>query len=55
MDVVEELTELRDKVRASIEHFEAKELPPDQAEVLSKRKKVLREIEALINRVRGLH
>ena len=53
MDVIKELTELRDVIRKSVDYFEMVELSPEQATLLAERKDLLREIEADISRLRG--
>ena len=53
VDVIKDLTELRDVIRKSVDYFEMVELSPEQSALLAERKDLLREIEADISRLRG--
>ena len=51
MDVLKNLTELRDMVRRSVDFFKEMKLSSAQASLLEERKRILGEIEADIERL----
>lgn len=54
MDVIDNLTQLRDMVRRSVEFFDRLELSTEQTLLLEERRQILHEIEADIERLRKL-
>ena len=53
IDVIKELTWMRDTVRHSIERLEGMDLKPADAKEIAKRKKLLKDIESDLRKLDG--